>query len=196
MCLGSALPSPTYFSTSLVMKATSSVPSGGVRSERVSKGRKSAQARLSPSGNTTANFSRLATCGHEVCVAISSPVWALPCSTMTSGAGLLAGSCALKVRATPPTLMLSASTGLAQHSIDATAAVRNFLGMGFIRRGRRAMGAWRSLFYKGFQSLSEFCSRNGIAQLELVQRADTEEDTMKLAIALAAAAGLALAIPA
>src|SRR6185437_14511167 len=142
MRFGSAVPSPTYFSTSLAMKATSSVPSGGVRNARVSNGRRSAQARLSPSGNTTANFSRLATCGQEVRVATSSPVWALPCKTMTSGADLLAGSCAVKVRATPPTLMLSASAGLAQHSVAATAAVRNFLGMGFIRRttGGRGLG--------------------------------------------------------
>src|ERR1700761_9273005 len=175
MRFGSAVPSPTYFSTSLEMKATSSVPSGGVRSARVSAGRGSAQARLSPSGNTTANFSRLATCGHEVRVATSSPVWALPCSTMTSGAALPAGSCAVKVRAVPPTLMLSASTGLtqhrfAQHNSTATAAVRNFLGMGFIRQ---AMRAWLNLFYKGFHPLSEFCSRNRIAELELMERADT-----------------------
>jgi len=36
------------------------------------------------------------------------------------------------VRAAPPTLMLSASNGLAQHSIAATAPVRILLGMEFI----------------------------------------------------------------
>src|SRR5581483_6233706 len=91
------------------MKATSSVPSGGVRPARISLERKSAQARLSPSGNTTVKCSRFATAGQEVREAMSAPVWVLPWSAITSGAGFTSASCALKVRFPPLMVMVSAN---------------------------------------------------------------------------------------
>jgi hypothetical protein len=111
-----------YFSISFTMKAISSVPSGGARPARLALGRKSAQARLSPSGNTTPKCSRLATSGHDVRVIMSAPVWVLPCRAMTSGAGLVSASCAVNVRVTPPTFSCSANAGHAQAIVTATAS--------------------------------------------------------------------------
>ena len=62
---------------------------------------------------------------HEVRIRMSAPVWVLPWSTITSGARLVSGSCAIKLRATPPMLMVSDNAGRATPAIAKTLAIIN-----------------------------------------------------------------------
>jgi hypothetical protein len=100
----------------------------------------------------------------------------------------MAGSCAIKVRLTPLMVIVSAATGVAQHSTAAAATYRNVIGMGSPGKQNRS--------YKWFRVVSEFCSRNRTAKSELTGVVGrTGGSDMKLAIAFVTAAGLALAIP-
>ena len=80
---------------------------------------------------------------------MSSPLWVLPCRTITSGAGFTAGSTAVNVRVTPLMVIVSANAELAQHNTAAAATHRNFVGIGFHPASIR-----QSRSYKWFRALS------------------------------------------
>src|ERR1700719_2303909 len=176
------------------MKATSSVPSGGVRPARISLGRKSAQARLSPSGKTTVKCSRFATAGHDVREAMSAPVWVLPWSAITSGAGFTSASCALKVRFALLMVMVSATAAPVPQA-SAAIATSDLRRCRFMEGG--PAGEQRNRSYKIVPAPVCNCSGNRNLTTALSQQVGRHWRTrdMKLAIALAAAAGIALAIP-
>src|ERR1700730_5657657 len=70
---------------------------------------------------------------------MSAPVWVLPCSTITSGAGLVSGSCAMKVRATPSIAMVSDSAGDADAITTNSIRIRQLIASPH-RLGRRPPG--------------------------------------------------------
>src|SRR5580693_8415274 len=152
------------------MKPTSSVPAGGARPARFVRGRRSAQARLRPSGKTTPKPSRLATAGHEVHFVMSAPVCVLPWSTITSGAGFVSASWTMKLRVTPLMSMVSAKAG-PPNKIASTAASLNARISGIARSG-----------------LSRHRLRRGAPGVAAREQAAAEKGAFQRAIAVHAAA--------